>query len=103
MLQKGVYRFEYVDDWRKFNETSLPGKKDFYRHLSIEDITNANYAHEKRVWKGFKINNVGDYHDLYVKRDKLLVADIFENFWNMCLEIYELFHAHFLSLPGLTW
>ena len=49
LLQKGVYRFEYVDDWRKFNETSLPGKKDFYRHLSIEDITNANYAHEKRV------------------------------------------------------
>ena len=48
-MQKGVYHFEYVDDWRKFNETSLPGKKIFYRHLSIEDITNANYAHAKRV------------------------------------------------------
>ena len=102
-MQKGVYHFEYVDDWRKFNETSLPGKKIFYRHLSIEDITNANYAHAKRVWKGFKINNVGDYHDLYVKRDKLLVADVFENFWNMYLKIYELFPAHFLSVPGLTW
>ena len=102
-MQKGVYHFEYVDDWRKFNETSLPGKKFFYRHLSIEDITNANYAHAKRVWKGFKINNVGDYHDLYVKRDKLLVADVFENFWNMYLKIYELFPAHFLSVPGLTW
>ena len=102
-MQKGVYHFEYVDVWRKFNETSLPGKKIFYRHLSIEDITNANYAHAKRVWKGFKINNVGDYHDLYVKRDKLLVADVFENFWNMYLKIYELFPAHFLSVPGLTW
>ena len=78
-------------------------KKKFYRHLSIEDITNANYAHAKRVWKGSKINNVGDYHDLYVKRDKLLVADVFENFWNMYLKIYELFPAHFLSVPGLTW
>ena len=90
LLQKDVYPIEYIDDWGKFNETLLPAKKNLYSHLSIEDITNANYTHAKRVWKGFKINNVGDYHDLYVKHDKLLVADVFENFWNMCLEIYEL-------------
>ena len=103
LLQKGVYPYEYMDDWEKFNETSLPEKEDFYSHLNMEDITDADYAHAKRVCKDFEIKNLGEYHDLYVQSDTLLLADVFENFRNMCLEIYELDPAKFLSAPELAW
>ena len=69
----------------------------------MEDITDIDYKHAKSLFIEFKINNLGDYHDLYVKSDTLLLADIFENFRNMCLEIYELDSAYFLLLPGLAW
>ena len=85
MLQKLVYPYEYMDDWEKFNETSLPEKGNFCSHLNTEDITNANYAHAKRVCKDFELKNSGKYHDLYVQSDTLLLADEFENFRNMCL------------------
>ena len=85
MLQKLVYPYEYMDDWEKFNETSLPEKENFCSHLNTEDITNANYAHAKRVCKDFELKNSGKYHDLYVQSDTLLLADEFENFRNMCL------------------
>ena len=74
-----------MDDWEKFNETSLPEKENFCSHLNTEDITNANYAHTKRVCKDFELKNSGKYHDLYVQSDILLLADEFENFRNMCL------------------
>ena len=92
-----------MDNWEKFNEMSIPEKQDFYRHLNIQDITDAGDAHAKRVCKDFKIINLGDYHDLYVKSDTLLLADVFENFWNMRLKIYELDPDHFRSTPGLAW
>ena len=69
----------------------------------MEDITDADYAHGKRVCKDFEIKNLGEYHDLYVQSDKLLSADVFENFRNMCLEICELDPENFLSDPGLAW
>ena len=103
MLQKGVYPYEYIDDWENFNETSLPEKQDFYSHLNIEDITNVNYAHTKRVCKDFEIKKLGEYHDFYVQSDRLMLADVFENFQNMCLKIHELDLAKYLSVPGLTW
>ena len=103
LLWKGVYPYEYMDDWEKFNETSLPEKEDFYSHLNMEDITDADYAHTKRVCKDFEIKNLGEYHDLYVQSNTLLLADVFENFRNMCLKIYELDPAKFLSAPGLVW
>ena len=87
-----------MDDWEKFNETSLPEKEDFYSHLNIEDITDADYAHAKRVCKDFEIKNLGKYHDLYVQGKKLLSADVFENLRNMCLKIYELDLANFFQL-----
>ena len=65
-MQKGVYPYEYMDDWKKFNETSLPVKKGFYSHLNMEDITDADYVHAKRICKDFEIKNLGAYHDLYV-------------------------------------
>ena len=88
----------------KFNESSLPEKEDFYshRHLNMEHINDADCTHAKKVCKDFKIRNLGDYHDLYVQSDTLLLADVFENFRNMCLKMYELDPAHFLFAPGLA-
>ena len=91
-----------MDDWEKFNETSLP-EKYFYGHLNMEDITDADYAHAKRVCKDFEIKRLGEYHDLCVQSDTLLLADVFENFRNMCINIFELDPAKFLSTPGLAW
>ena len=103
MLRKGVYPYEYMDSWERLNETTLPNKKAFYRELDLEDITYKEYAHTQKVFKEFKLKNLGDYHDLYVQSYTLLLADVFENFRNKCIEIYELDPAHFLSAPGLAW
>ena len=103
LLRKGNYSYEYVDSWEKFNETSLPDKKAFYSELNKEGITDEDYAHAQKVWKVFEIKNLGEYHDLYVQSDTLLLADVFENFRDKCIEIYELDPAHFLSAPGLAW
>ena len=103
MLRKGVYPYEYMDNWERFNETSLPSKESFYSNLNMEDIDDIDYRHGTNVFNKFKLNNLGDYHDLYVQRDTLLLADVFENFRDMCLKEYELDPAHFLSLTGLTW
>ena len=101
-MEKGVYHHEYMDDQKKLNETLLPEKDEFYSHLNREDITDANYAHAKRVCKDFEIINLGEYHDFYVQSDTLLLADVFQNFRNTCLEIYELDPVKFLSAPGLA-
>ena len=103
LLRKGVYPYEYMDSWERFNETSLPSKKEFYGNLNIEDIDIIDYRHGNNAFKSFKLENLGDYHDLYVKSDTLLLADVFENFRDMCLKEYELDPAHFVSLPGLAW
>ena len=103
LLRKGVYPYEYMDSWEKFDETALPPKKDFYSNLNLEDISDEDYAHAQKVWDVFKIKNLGEYHDLYVQSDTLLLADIFENFRNMCLNIYELDPVYFVSAPGLAW
>ena len=96
LLRKGVYLYEYMDNWERFNETSLPTKESFYSNLNMENI-------KTKKLKIFKLKNLGEYHDLHVQSDTLLLADVFENFRNKCLEVYELDPAHFLSLPGLAW
>ena len=103
LLRKGVYPYEYMDSWNRFSETSLPDKKDFYSRLNMKNITDIEYRHVMAVFKEFKMNNLGDYHDLYVQNDTLLLADIFENFRNMSLKTYELDPAYFVSLPGFAW
>ena len=103
LLRKGVYPYEYMHNWERFNETSLPSKESFYSNLNMEDIDDIDYRHGNNVFNKFKLNNLGDYHDLYVQSDTLLLADVFENFRDMCLKEYELDPAHFLSLPGLAW
>ena len=103
LLRKCVYPYEYMDSWERFNETSLPDKKAFYSELYLEDITDKDYTHAQKVFEEFNLKNLGDYHDLYVQSDTLLLADVFENFRNKCIEIYELDPAYFLSPPGLAW
>ena len=91
MIEKNSMKHHY---WKK---------EDFCSHLNMEDITDADYLHAKRVFKNVEIKNLGKYHDLYVQSDTLLLADVFENFRNMCLGIYEFDPAEFLSAPGLAW
>ena len=103
LLRKGVYPYEYVDGWDKFNETSIPSKESFYSNLTMENITETDYIHANNVFKTFKLKNLGDYHDLYVQSDTLLLADVFENFRKACIKTYELDPAPFISLPRLAW
>ena len=103
LLRKGVFSYEYMDGWERFNETALPPKKDFYSNLNLEDISDEDYAHGQKLCDVFKIKNLGEYYDLYVQSDTLLLADIYENFRNMCLDIYELDLAYFVSASGLVW
>ena len=102
MPRKGVYPYEYMNRWNRFSETSLPNKKDVYSCLNMGNITDIDYRHATRVFREFKMNNLGDYHDLYFQSDMLLLADVFENFRNMSLKTYQLDPAYFLSLPGFA-
>ena len=103
LLIKGVYPYEYMDNWERFNKTSLPNKELFCSSLNMENIDDIDYRHGNNVFKTFKLKNLGEYHDLYVQTDTLLLADVFENFRNTWIKVYELDPAHFLSLPGLAW
>ena len=85
-----------MDSWERFNEISLPGKEAFYSNLNMEDITDVDHRHVKRVFKNLSSKNLGDYHDLHVQSDTILFADVFENFRNMCIKVYELD-------SGLAW
>ena len=91
LLRKGVYPYEYMDDWGKFNERNIPEKEQFYSNLNIKDTTEADYMHAKSVCKVFEIKNLGEYHDLYLKSNVLLLVYVFENFRKMCLKIYHSF------------
>ena len=92
-----------MDNWERFDETSLPDKETFYSSLNMKNIDDFDYRHGNNVFKKFKLKSLGEYHDLYVQSDTLLLADVFENFRNMCIKVYELDPAHFLSLPELVW
>ena len=103
LLRKAVYPYQYMDSWEKFDETALPPKEGFYSNLNLKDISDEDYVHAQKVRDVFEINNLGEYHDLYVQSDTLLLADVYENFRNTCLEKYQLDSAYFVSVPGLAW
>ena len=89
MLQrKGVYPYEYMYSWEKFNETLRPPKEAYYSKLNEEGISDANYAHVQKIWEILELKKQGEYHDLYVQWDTLLLADVFQNFREECIEIY---------------
>ena len=102
MSQKGVYPYDFMDSFEKFNE-KLPSKEDFYSILNDEHISDKDYAHAQNVWNTFNLKNMGEYHDLYLKSDILLLADVFENFRKTCLQYYKLDPCHYFTSPGLSW
>ena len=103
LLQKGIYPYEYMDSFERFNETQLPKKEKFYSSLSGKGITDEEYAHAQKVWETFGCQTMGKYHDVYLTTDVLLLADVFENFRKVCQEKYGLDPAHYYSAPGLSW
>ena len=92
-----------MDDWEKFNETSLPEKEKFYSYLFMEDITDTDYTHLKRVCKDLEVEKLGEYHDFYVQSDIFLLALVIETFRNMCLKISDFDPEIFILAPGLTF
>ena len=103
MARKGTYPYDYMDSFDKFHKTKLPMKEEFYSILNNEHISNEQYKHAQNVWDTFNLKTMGDYHDLYLKSDTLLLADVFENFRKTCLQYYKLDPCHYFTSPGLSW
>ena len=101
--RKGVYPYEFMDDFEKFKKQSLPKKTSFFSRLKQEKISDEDFEHAKRVWREFELKNMGEFHDLYLKTDVLLLADVMENFRKLCEKHYELDPAHFYTVPGMAW
>ena len=95
LLRKGIYSYEYIDIWERFDETSLPDEEGFFSSLNMKKITSVDYRHAKKVHKEFKLKKLSHYNDLCVKSDTLMLADVFESFRNKCIEIYKLDPAYF--------
>ena len=92
-----------MDGFEKFDQTELPAKEHFYSILNDQHITKVEYDHAKKVWKTFKIKTMGEYHDLYLGSDVLLLADVFESFRKTCLQYYKLDPCHYFTSPGFSW
>ena len=103
LTRKGVYPYDYVSSLDKLSETQLPPKEEFYSRLNDEHITDEDYKHAINVWNTFGCKTIRDYHDLYLKSDVLLLADVLENFRKTCLKHYKLDPAHYYTSPGLAW
>ena len=103
LLRKGVYQYEYMDDWSRFDEEGLSDKIDFYSSLNIEKISDIDYRHARKAFDKLQIKNLGEYYDLHVQSDTLLLGDVFENLRDVCIKVYGLDPVYFLSAPGLAW
>ena len=103
LKQKGFYPYEYMDEVEKFNDTKLPPRKAFYSKLTSRGITKRDYKHAWNVWISFNMKTFKEYHELYNITDVLLLADVFENFWDLCLKIYGLDPVYYFTAPGLAW
>uniref|UniRef100_UPI0035900121 uncharacterized protein n=1 Tax=Myxine glutinosa TaxID=7769 RepID=UPI0035900121 len=103
LTQKGIYPYDYMDSFERFNETQLPLKENFDNKLNNSHISDKDYVHAQNVWEKYNIKNLGEYHDLYLKTDVLLLADVFEAFRSVCRTGYGLDPAHYYTAPGLAW
>ena len=103
LIKKGIYPYEHMDNWNKFNDHELPNKDMFYSKLNMSDVSDKDYDHAQNVWKEFKIKDMGEYHDLYLLTDTILLANVFESFRTVCIDNYGLDPAHFYTAPGLAW
>ena len=103
LVKKGIYPYEYMSEWEKFKETKLPPKEAFYSKLNMSGVSFENYEFARKVWEEFKIKNLGEYHDLYLKTDVILLANVFEAFREVCSKNYGLDPANFCTASGLAW
>ena len=103
MKRKGVYPYDYMDSFSKFNDRELPQREDFYSLLADKNISDDDYSQAQNIWNTFNLQNMGEYHDLYLKTDILLLTDVFENFRKTCLTYYKLDPLHYITSPGLAW
>ena len=103
LIRKGVYPYEHMTSWECFNETELPPIESFYSSLNMSGISKNDYQHAQQVWEEFSIRNLGDYHDLYLRTDVILLANMYEAFRDTCLRRYLLDPAHFYMSPRLAW
>ncbi|XP_071646039.1 uncharacterized protein [Temnothorax longispinosus] len=103
LTRKGVFPYEYIDCVEKLEDLCLPPRDSFYSSLTGDTVSESDYAHAVDVWQRFFIRTLGDYSDLYLKTDVLLLADIFENFRDSCVASYGLDPAYYYTLPGFTW
>ena len=103
MSQKGVYPYDFIDSFKKFDQTELPTKDQFYSILNDQHITDNEYDHAKKVWKTFKIKTMDEYHNLCLGSDVLLLTDVFKNFRNTCMQYYKLDPCNYFTSLGLSW
>jgi hypothetical protein len=103
LKQKGVYPYEYMNEFDRLEETSLPPRSKLFSSLTNGDISDTDYKRAQNVWNTFGMKTMRDYHDLYLKTDVLLLADIMENFRKVCRENYGLDPMWYYTAPGLAW
>ncbi|CAH1109243.1 unnamed protein product [Psylliodes chrysocephalus] len=103
LTKKGVFPYDYISNLNKLNDTQLPSKEQFYNRLCDEHISDERYANARNVWQSFTIKNLGEYSDLYMRTDILLLADVMENFRETALNTYGLDPAWYYTMPGYTW
>ena len=103
LIKKGIYPYEYMTDWDKFKEMKLSLRESFYSKLNMSRVGNEDYEHVNRVWKEFRPKDCGEYHDLYLKTDVILLANVFDAFRKVCPKNYGLDPAHFYTASGLAW
>ena len=101
--EKGIYPYEYMDSFKRFNEDKLPDKSKFFISLKDSCISEQDYDRAIKVWNVFKRKTLSEYHYFYLKEDVLLLADVFEKFLKTCLDFYGLDPSHYFSAPGESW
>ena len=102
-LRKGVFPYDWFDCLEKLTEKQLPPKEGFFSKLIDSEIPDEDYEHAQKVRKQFEMKSFREYHDLYLKIDVLLLADVFENFRDICMNNYDLDAAWCYTAPGLAW
>ena len=103
LTRKGVFPYDYVSSYSKLNDTRLPSREAFYNQLNDHAASEPDYAHAVNVWNSFRVQTLGEYNDLYLKTDVLLLADVFESFRTDSIASYDLDPAHYFTLPSFTW
>ena len=103
LLRKGVYPYDYMDKWERFEENHLPSRESFFSRLRDEPCSEADYQHAQNVWREFHCRNIGEYHDIYLKIDVLQLADVWQSYSQICQTNYNLDPAHYVSAPNLSW